>query len=114
MSDKPPVPARTLDPFPRIDVDEDGAFRHIHRLGVSAADRWMLGPDGPYSRRELTSSDIIRGAVREALLHLLELGFVDIDEERLSSAKGWPLSRVRSAEPFQREISAEPTGEAFR
>lgn len=111
MSDKPPVPARTMDPFPRIDIDEDGPFRHVLRLGVSAADRWMLGPDGPYNRPALTLSDVTRAAVREALLHLLELGFIDIDEERLSAAKGWPLHRDRSAEPFQRQIPADQSGE---
>ena len=92
---KPPLPTRLYDPFPRITVDEaeGSAFAVALRLAVSAADRWTLGPEGPYQKPGQTGADVTCGHVREALLHLIELGFVDIDEERLRAAKGWPSDR---------------------
>ncbi|WP_433364284.1 hypothetical protein [Streptosporangium sp. CA-115845] len=94
-STKPPLPSGMYDPFPRIAVDEseDSPFRRVLRLGVGVADNWMLGPDGPYKKPGQTGADITRAQVREALLHLLELGFIDIDVERLMAAPGYPLQR---------------------
>jgi hypothetical protein len=52
---------------------------------------WVMSPDGMDAGRTLAST--VNGAVRDALLHLLELGLIDIDTNRMNEAKGWPLSR---------------------
>ncbi|MEV7805040.1 hypothetical protein AB0O28_19025 [Microbispora sp. NPDC088329] len=92
---KPPLPQRFGEPFPRITVDEsDGSpFDRILRIGVFAADSWALGPDGPIRNPHQTKADICRGQVREALLHLLELGLVDIDVDRLNDGNSYPAFR---------------------
>jgi hypothetical protein len=97
---KPPLPATPFDDWPRIPVDEtDGSpFREIHRLAVLAADDWTFGPDGPYKQPGMTMAQITRGHVREALLHLLELGLIDIDEDRLNAASSFPMSRPKTEE----------------
>ncbi|GAA4221471.1 hypothetical protein FHR32_005101 [Streptosporangium album] len=96
MSHKPTLPTRMHDPFPRIDIDEAGAFAEVLSLAIAAANRWTFGPDGPYRQPGQTMADIARGQIREALLHLLELGFVDVDEERMKAAPGWPMDRMSS------------------
>jgi hypothetical protein len=95
VTDKPPLPERTFDAWPRIHADlTDGSdTARIIRLATSAADGWALGPDGPFKNPTLTLSEITGNVVREALLHLLELGLIDIDAERMRAAKGWPLRR---------------------
>lgn len=94
--EKPPLPARMLDPWTRIPVDtsEGTDFHRIDRIGGHAATQWVLGPEGTY-KQNLTLAETVDGAVREALLHLLELGLIDIDSERMNAAKGWPMSRAR-------------------
>lgn len=100
MPEKPPLPAGLFDPFLRVEVDdsEGSAFREIVQIGLAAADDWTLGPDGPYKRPNMTPAGVTRTQVSEALLHLLELGFIDIDEERLRAAPGWPMQRERRDE----------------
>jgi hypothetical protein len=94
MSEKPPLPERLFDPWERMPVDEKSTpFREIRKLAVLAADDWVFGDEGPYKQPGMTQAQMISGAVREALLHLLELGLIDIDAERIASAKGWPMSR---------------------
>jgi hypothetical protein len=95
-TDKPLLPARMFDPWPRIPVDTgpDTAFHHIDRIAGHAATHWALGPAGTYAQN-LTLAQTVDGAVREALLHLLELGLIDIDAERLNAAPGWPMHRER-------------------
>lgn len=95
MTDKPPLPAGMFDPFPRIHVDtSDGSpFSQILRVGLPAADEWTFGPDGPYKNPDQTGAQITRAQVSEVLLHLLELGFIDIDTERMNAAPGWPMQR---------------------
>jgi hypothetical protein len=85
-----------LDPWPRIPVDTgpDTDFHHIDRIAGHAATHWVLGPAGTYAQN-LTLATTVDGAVREALLHLLELGLIDIDTERLNAALGWPMHRDR-------------------
>lgn len=94
MNDKPPVPATMFDPWPRIPVDttDSSPFDRILRLGGYAADEWTLGPDGPFKHR-LTPATTMRGQLREALLHLLELGLIDIDTDRIDAAPGIPCQR---------------------
>lgn len=96
MTDKPPLPARMLDPWPRININTDPGsdFHHIQRIAAHAATQWSLGPDGTH-KQSLTLAATVDGAVREALLHLLELGLIDIDSDRLNNAPGWPMSRIR-------------------
>lgn len=95
MTSKPPLPQRLFDPWPRIPVDAEGRhFREVASLGVHAADTWLLGADGPYKQPGMTQAQITHRVVHEALLHLLELGLIDIDTERIDNAKGWPLSRT--------------------
>ncbi|GGU62375.1 hypothetical protein [Streptomyces lavendofoliae] len=93
--DKPPLPDRMLAPWPRITVDtDDQDFKRIDRIAGHAATHWVLGPEGTY-KQNLTLAETVDGAVREALLHLLELGLIDIDSDRLNAAPGWPTHRVR-------------------
>ncbi len=97
--DKPPLPARMLDPWPRIPIDTspDSDFHRLNRIAGDAATGWALGPDGAYAQQR-TLADIVDNAVREALLHVLELGLVDIDSARMNSAPGWPTGRERTSE----------------
>lgn len=94
---KPPLPKRILDPWPRIPVDtsKDSDFHRLNRIAGHAATRWALGPDGAYAQSR-TLADIVDNAVREALLHLLELGLIDIDATRMHAAPGWPTHRERT------------------
>lgn len=91
---KPDLPTTMFGPWPRIDIDTSNGsnFHHLNRIAGSAATHWALGPDGTYAQN-LTLAETIDGAVREALLHLLELGLIDIDLERMQTAPGWPLNR---------------------
>jgi hypothetical protein len=94
---KPPLPDRILDPWPRIPVDtsEGSDFHRLNRIAGHAATGWALGPDGAYAQQR-TLADIVDNSVREALLHLLELGLIDIDAARMHSAPGWPTQRERN------------------
>jgi hypothetical protein len=87
-----------FDPWPRIPIDtsEGSDFHRLNRIAGSAATRWALGPDGTYAQNH-TLAETVDGAVREALLHLLELGLIDIDLERMQTAPGWPLNRERNS-----------------
>lgn len=94
MTDKPPVPDSPFADWPRIPIDtSDGSpVARLLRTAGHAASRWTLGPDGPY-RRTMTGIEAHEGHLREGLLHLLELGLLDIDTERLDAAKGLPCQR---------------------
>lgn len=96
--EKPPLPALMFDPWPRIPVDtsDDSDFHHLNRIAGNAATGWALGPDGAYAQN-LTLAEVVDGSVREALLHLLELGLIDIDAARMNAAPGWPTQRERKA-----------------
>jgi len=93
VTSKPPIPADIFEPWEKIYVDtsEGSPFDRIERLAGFAAMGWVMSPDGMDAGRTLAST--VNGAVRDALLHLLELGFIDIDTNRMNEAKGWPLSR---------------------
>lgn len=93
MNGKPPVPVDLFQPWEKIPVDttEGSPFERIERLAGFAAMGWVMSPDGMDVGRTLAST--VNGAVRDALLHLLELGLIDIDVDRMNKAKGWPLSR---------------------
>ncbi|MFE0207039.1 hypothetical protein [Streptomyces sp. NPDC058985] len=97
MISKPPLPASMLDPWPRIPIDTtDGSdFHHLTRTAGAAATTWALGPEGAYAKG-LSLAEVVDGAVREALLHLLELGLIDIDDDRLNAAPGLPMNRERT------------------
>ncbi|KOT57073.1 MULTISPECIES: hypothetical protein [Streptomyces] len=99
MTHKPMLPEGPFDSFLRVTVDTStgSAFTDAHRIATRAATGWMRGPDGPY-KKQLAMAEVVDGAVREALLHLLELGFIDIDEERMRSARGWPMGRSDTKE----------------
>lgn len=92
---KPPLPARMFDDWPRVDVDTERGtpYHRVENLAVQAAHHWALGPDGPYQRPGSSLADIVRGAVHEGLLHLVELGLIDIDTSRLEAAHGLPTHR---------------------
>jgi hypothetical protein len=97
---KPPLPTGFFDPWPRIPVDETdgGPFHEVLRLATFAADEWTFGPDGPYKQPRMTPAQATRGQIREGLLHLLELGLIDIDAERLNAATSLPMSREKQSE----------------
>ena len=96
VNDKPPLPERMFDPWPRIPIDtrEGSDFHHLNRIAGNAATGWALSPDGAYAKGR-TLADTVDHAVREALLHVLELGLIDIDSERMHAAPGWPTHRER-------------------
>jgi hypothetical protein len=95
--DKPPLPARAFDPWPRMPVDtsDGGDFHQLNRIAGDAATMWALSPEGAYAKN-LTLAEVVDGAVREALLHLLELGLLDIDHDRLHAAPAIPMHRERN------------------
>lgn len=83
-----------MGPFERIEIDEtDQDVALVMMIANASADDWMLGPEGPYHRAGLSNMDLTTGVVRAALLHLLELGLVDIDVERCRSVFAYPLGR---------------------
>jgi hypothetical protein len=92
---KPPLPAATFAPFPRIPVDtEEGSLHYrLTTIARRPAAEWVMGPDGPYKHPDMTMAQTIRGAVAEALLHLMELGVIDVDTERLDAPHGLPWAR---------------------
>jgi hypothetical protein len=93
MPEKPPLPTKWGEPLPLIEVDESegGTFSGVLRVAQIAADKWARGP-GALS---MTHSEETRGTVREALLYLLELGVIDIDEERFNAVPLFPVGRER-------------------
>jgi hypothetical protein len=91
---KPPLPTHAYELFPRIPVVQDGSFTKLLNLAVSAANRWTIGPDGPLQRPGMPGADITYTQLREALIHLLELGLIDIDEERMNAAYALPGDRM--------------------
>jgi len=92
---KPPLPTGTFDPWPRIAINTERGTdaARIIRLATRAADDWALGPNGVYKQPGMSLAEITGNCVAEALLHLLELGLVDIDADRLNAAKGVPCRR---------------------
>lgn len=90
----PPLPAPLFLDWPRIPVDtaDDTPYARINRIADCAARNWVMGPDGPY-HREMPLAHIVSNAVGEALLHLLELGLIDVDDERITTAPGIPRTR---------------------
>lgn len=94
MTEKPAIHQGPFDVQERVEVDtSDGSpFSLIQRVALGAADAWALGPEGPYQKPQPPAS-VSRGQVREALLHLLELGLLDIDVERLKAMEWVPMSR---------------------
>lgn len=87
MPGKPALPdAPTADlPLIAIDTGDGSDFTQILRAATFAADCWTAGPRGPYANPGMVPVDVARGQIREALLHLLELGLVDIDGGRLAA-----------------------------
>jgi len=91
MFRKPAIP-KSRRPFPRIPVDqtEGSDFRRVLRLAIQGSEGWTFSAEeGPYFRRqngkpELTPAQIVRGQMTEALLYLLEMGVIDVDDERLN------------------------------
>jgi hypothetical protein len=94
---KPELPIAPGQPWTRITIDETpgSPFAELLRTAGFAADRWTFGPDGPYKTPQ-TPAQATHGQIREALLHLLELGFIDVDVERLNVADWIPTSRERA------------------
>jgi hypothetical protein len=95
MTSKPPVPTDLSAPWPVIPVNlaEGGDFDIILRAAGFAADAWTFGPTGPYSNPSMTGAATTRGQIREALLYLMETGFIDIDTERLHATDLIPMDR---------------------
>jgi hypothetical protein len=91
---KPPVPAVKFLDWPRIPVDtaEGRAHDQLTTIGRRVAHDWVMGPDGPYNHPEQNMTQTIRGLVGVTLLHLMELGLVDVDTERMAAADGIPWS----------------------
>ncbi|GAA2770462.1 hypothetical protein XF35_38940 [Streptomyces platensis subsp. clarensis] len=98
MTTKPPLPTDRLADWARIAVDtaDQGDFAAINRIAGFAASSWTVNsPDGPLAK-PMPLMQAVDGAVREALLHLLELGLIDIDTDRLWAAHSWPMHRPRN------------------
>jgi hypothetical protein len=92
---KPPVPTAQFHDWPRIPVDtaEGSLHYQLTTLGRRVAYDWVMGPEGPYSHPEQSMAQTLRGAVGEALLHLMELGLIDVDTARMTTAPGFPWAR---------------------
>lgn len=93
-ADKPPVPIVKFEGWPRIPVDTaEGSLHHqVTTIGRRAAYEWIMGPEGPYTHPEQSMPATTRGMVGAALLHLMELGLVDVDTDRLNSTDSFPWS----------------------
>jgi hypothetical protein len=74
-------------PHTVVDETEGSPFDRIRRIAGGAANGWALGPNGPYKQPGQTMADIAHGQVRAALLHLLELGLITIEEQRLNEMR---------------------------
>ena len=95
MTTKPPLPTDRIADWPRTAVDtaDQSDFAAINRIAGFAAHSWACNsPDGPLAK-PMPLMQAVDGAVREALLHLLELGLIDIDAERLHAALSYPMTR---------------------
>lgn len=102
MTDKPPLPETlSFTPVPRIPVNQTGGsdYRQVLWHAVMVATDWATGPNGPFAHPAMTPYESTRGQLNEALLHLLELGILDIDSERLAQLlkTGLPLGREPQA-----------------
>lgn len=100
MTAKPPLPETfSFAPVSRIPVDqtEGSDYRQVLWHAVAVATDWATGPDGPFAHPAMTPYESTRGQLNEALLHLLELGIIDIDGERLAHLLkvGLPVGRER-------------------
>lgn len=87
---KPPLPTEPWGVFERIFVESDHPdVAAILKLAVFTADDayYAAEADG------VTLAEAHAEMVREAILHLLELGLIDIDRERLRAAEGFPTGR---------------------
>jgi hypothetical protein len=84
-----------FDDWPRVPVDTSrgNPFHRVESIAISAANRWAMGPDGPYKQPGQSLAQIVSGTVREALLHLAELGLIDVDVARMDAARGIPPGR---------------------
>lgn len=98
---KPPLPVAQFQDWPRIPVPTEEGSLHYRLTTVARrpASEWVMGPDGPYHQPDMTMAQTIRGAVAQALLHLMELGVIDVDTERLDTPHGlpWSLNDFRPA-----------------
>lgn len=94
---KPAVP-QGLDPWERITVDTtDGEpFQRVLRIANFAASDWVFSSKGPYRNPTMTGAEKTYFSLREGLLHLLELGLIDIDLERLEAARFVPAERLEA------------------
>lgn len=99
--EKPPLPAIDFDVFPRITIDESegGTFDRVLRTALFASAAWRFGPEGPNQVPGMTGAQITRGEVAEALLHLLELGVIDVDVERWEAMDWCPTGRAWTEVP---------------
>jgi hypothetical protein len=93
MPDKPPLPTKWGEQITLMEVDESegGTFSGLLQVATLAAHKWALGPGA----LAMTHAEETRGTVREALLYLLELGVIDIDEERFAAIPMFPVGRDR-------------------
>lgn len=89
---KPPVPVHKFEEWPRIPVDtaEGGLHDRLTTLGRRPSHEWVMGPDGPYKQPEQSMVQTVRGIVGAALLHLMELGLIDVDVDRLNGSESFP------------------------
>lgn len=103
MTDKPQLPVNPFGEWRRIPVDQtDGSpFSEILRIAGFAADDWTLSANGPFKKPGMTRAAITRHQLAEGLIHLLELGLIDIDVERLKASEWLPVGREASAEPYR-------------
>lgn len=94
---KPPIPEDPFGDWTAIPVDtsRDSHFDRILRYAEHPALNWALGPEGPYKTPQ-PPIVTMRGQLREALLYLLETGFIDIDRDRVDAAEWIPMDRPKS------------------
>lgn len=81
-----------LEPTP-VDESEDSDASVLLSVATSAADRYMLGPNGPM-RNKMPPADSTRGTIRAGLLYLLELGLITPNTELTRGRFSHPAGRT--------------------
>lgn len=81
-----------LEPTP-VDESENSDAAVLLSVATSAADRYMLGPNGPM-RNKMPPADSTRGSVRAAVLYLLELGLITPNTELTQGRFSHPACRT--------------------
>lgn len=82
-----------------VEEAREEVFRAPNLPAIDRLIRAVRRHDAEILRGESREAEVVDHPAREALLHILELGLIDIDSERMHAAPGWPTHRERNANP---------------